>query len=303
MISDLEKYTGRRIDMSTSGIATFGMNLRGGEFASPSDMEWIRRVESDDSQTDITSLWTHLVNGDDWHRSRFAKAYQANTDQETWGSAFGRGAQVGTQAFFEGASFGAIPAQEWARNEPGFQISRGIGMITTTIEVGLATGGAAAGFTAPVAASTVATTVTAVQAGGLAQSLAGVTVVAAEFSHQNLNNPESPDTSAFAGNAAFAAVMGAPGGGRKRFAPDPTAQGPHSVFRRDPISGRVTHYATYQPQSNPMNPAPWEMTKRVDVVGKPHFNKETQTYVPTPHVQGPNIPGGARPAEPDELPR
>lgn len=86
-----------------------------------------------------------------------------------------------------------------------------------------------------------------------------------------------------------------------RLRPNFAAEGPHSTFRTGP-DGSVTHYATWEPQSNPLNPAPWQMVKRVDVVGDPHFNKVTGTYVGTPHVQGPSIPGGVRPAEPWELP-
>lgn len=76
----------------------------------------------------------------------------------------------------------------------------------------------------------------------------------------------------------------------RRLRPNYAADGPHSTFRRGP-DGSVTHYATWEPQSNPLNPAPWRMVKRIDVVGDPHFNKITGTYVDTPHVQGPSIPG------------
>lgn len=86
-----------------------------------------------------------------------------------------------------------------------------------------------------------------------------------------------------------------------RLRPNYAAEGPHPTFRTGP-DGSVTNYATWEPQSNPMNPAPWEMVKRVDVVGDAHFNKVTGAYVDTPHVQGPSIPGGVRPAEPWELP-
>jgi hypothetical protein len=34
----------------------------------------------------------------------------------------------------------------------------------------------------------------------------------------------------------------------------------------------------------------------------PHTNKETGQPVPAPHTQGRNIPGGVRPATPDEMP-
>lgn len=87
----------------------------------------------------------------------------------------------------------------------------------------------------------------------------------------------------------------------KRLRPNPAAEGAHSTFRVE-SSGSVTHYATWEPQSNPFDPAPWTMTKRVDVIGDPHFSKVLGEYVDTPHVQGPGIPGGVRPAEPWELP-
>jgi hypothetical protein len=51
-----------------------------------------------------------------------------------------------------------------------------------------------------------------------------------------------------------------------------------------------------------MNPKAWELVHRVDVIGQPHFNKLLGEYVPTPHVQGPGIPGGVRPAYPWEIP-
>ena len=83
----------------------------------------------------------------------------------------------------------------------------------------------------------------------------------------------------------------------------PEPSGPHSTFRRDPQTGKVTHYETKQPQTNPQNPNPWETVKRYDGTGKPHFNKSTQRYVPTPHVHDPSTPGEVRPATPDEIPR
>jgi hypothetical protein len=68
------------------------------------------------------------------------------------------------------------------------------------------------------------------------------------------------------------------------------------------VTGDITNYAEYQPQTNAMDPNPWELVKRVDVTGSPHFNKVLGEDVPTPHVQGPGIPGGVRPAEPEEIP-
>jgi len=89
----------------------------------------------------------------------------------------------------------------------------------------------------------------------------------------------------------------------KSGAPDPSASGAHSVFRRDPKTGKVTHYSTYETNTNPQDPKPWKKTKRVDVVGDPHYNKVTKEAVPTPHTHDPGTPGGVRRANSDELPK
>lgn len=91
--------------------------------------------------------------------------------------------------------------------------------------------------------------------------------------------------------------------GAGKLAPDLAAQGPHSVFKRDPQTGKVTRYETYQPQTNAQNPNQWESVKRYDAQGKAHYNKETEKWVPTPHIQGHDIPGGVRPPFPHEIPR
>jgi len=80
--------------------------------------------------------------------------------------------------------------------------------------------------------------------------------------------------------------------------PDPDATGAHTVIKRD-AQGNITGYETYSPQSNPRNPNQWQSDKRVDLQGKPHFEKSTGQDVPTPHV---HEPGGVRPANPDEIP-
>jgi hypothetical protein len=103
--------------------------------------------------------------------------------------------------------------------------------------------------------------------------------------------------------AFFLGSRGRSGGGRMKLGPNPQARGPHTVFRRDPTTKKVSHYETFERQGNPRNPAPWESIKRVDVVGKPHFNKRTGEHVPTPHVHEKGAPGGVRPARPEELPK
>jgi RHS repeat-associated protein len=90
-------------------------------------------------------------------------------------------------------------------------------------------------------------------------------------------------------------------GGESEISQEPT--GAHSTFGTDQGTGKVTHYETKQLQTNPQNPNKWETVKRYDGTGKPHFNKKTGDYVPTPHVHDPTVPGGVRPAGTEEIPR
>ncbi len=92
--------------------------------------------------------------------------------------------------------------------------------------------------------------------------------------------------------------------GRNRFTPDSNATGAHSVFRRG-STGRVTHYETYRPQTNPYDPRPWESIKRYDGPGgvdDKHYNKFLKKYIDTPHIHDPHTPGGVRFAEQWEIP-
>ncbi|WP_438290798.1 RHS repeat-associated core domain-containing protein [Streptomyces sp. HUAS TT7] len=84
----------------------------------------------------------------------------------------------------------------------------------------------------------------------------------------------------------------------KNLRPDPNAEGPHVTFRRN-ASGQVTNYAEWAKQSNPRNPAPWEMLKRVDMQGAAHYDRVTGDYIPTPHVNYPD--GSVAPAKPWEI--
>jgi RHS repeat-associated protein len=86
-----------------------------------------------------------------------------------------------------------------------------------------------------------------------------------------------------------------------RLQPDPVARGPHTVFKRDD-TGKVTKYTTYSKPRDQRNPSQWEVRKRYDGDGKAHFNKVTQTKVPTPHVHTKRTPGGVRPAKRWETP-
>jgi hypothetical protein len=96
-------------------------------------------------------------------------------------------------------------------------------------------------------------------------------------------------------------LLAARGGGRgaNNLTPDPNTTGPHSTWKTD-ADGNVTGHAEWKP--NPQNPSGFDEAKRVDIEGKPHFNKVTGENVPTPHAHGKDIPGGVRPARPDEIP-
>ena len=92
---------------------------------------------------------------------------------------------------------------------------------------------------------------------------------------------------------------------RKRFISDPNAIWDHTVFRRDPISGKVTHYEAFRLQTNPYDLKPWESIKRYDgnlLHPHEHYNKVTRQGVPTPHVHDPFTPGEIRIPELWEIP-
>jgi hypothetical protein len=102
---------------------------------------------------------------------------------------------------------------------------------------------------------------------------------------------------------AFVATKagGGYGGGGQKLNPDPLADGaPHTTFRTDPAAGEVTHYTSWEP--NLQNPSGYDPVKRFDEVGGSHYNKVTGERVPTPHIRGPGISGGIRPADPWEIP-
>jgi hypothetical protein len=86
--------------------------------------------------------------------------------------------------------------------------------------------------------------------------------------------------------------------------PSKDAVGAHTVFRRDPLTGQVTHYETYIPQTNPRDPKPWQSVKRFDGYGSdPHYNKVLGMDINSPHVHDPYTPGGIRYPEQWEIPK
>jgi len=84
--------------------------------------------------------------------------------------------------------------------------------------------------------------------------------------------------------------------------PHPDAEGPHTTFKRDPSTGRITGYEDFRPQTNLRDPKPWESVRRYDDKGDPHHNKATGEKVETPHVHDPATSGELRPALPNEIP-
>ena len=88
------------------------------------------------------------------------------------------------------------------------------------------------------------------------------------------------------------------GRAKNHLKPHPKAEGAHSTFKRDPVTGKVTGHAEWTP--NPRNPTGFDQVKRVDTqYAKPHEHGG----VPTPHVHEKAAPSGVRPATPDELPQ
>jgi hypothetical protein len=85
--------------------------------------------------------------------------------------------------------------------------------------------------------------------------------------------------------------------------PETGAKGPHSSFKRDNKTGEVKKHAEYTP--NPQNPTGFDEVQRTDLnlQGKAHRNTLTGQSVAPPHTQGKNIPGGVRPALPNEMPK
>ena len=94
-------------------------------------------------------------------------------------------------------------------------------------------------------------------------------------------------------------------GGRNRFVPDTNATGAHTVFRKDPLTAKISHYETFRPQTNIRNPNPWESVKRFDGPQHEHyhFNKVLKKRVYAPHVHDAHYPGGVRLPEVWEIPK
>ncbi len=91
-------------------------------------------------------------------------------------------------------------------------------------------------------------------------------------------------------------------GVRGRFSPLEEAEGPHTVYRRDQGTGKISHYQTWDAQTNPRNPHPYQPGVRYDGQGPGHFNRATGEQIETPHIHDEAAPGGVRRATPSEIP-
>ena len=84
-------------------------------------------------------------------------------------------------------------------------------------------------------------------------------------------------------------ISGNTGRGKNNIKPDTNAQGSHSVYKRDPNTGKITNYKTYEP--NPKNPSGFDEIIGYDGVVKSHVNKATGESL-MPHVHDKTVPGG-----------
>lgn len=85
----------------------------------------------------------------------------------------------------------------------------------------------------------------------------------------------------------------------RKLQPYAGADGRHTTWKTD-SSGRITRHETWEP--NPRSPRGADSVQSTDLTGSPHRNSKTGQDVPVPHTQGRKIPGGVRPASPDEIP-
>jgi hypothetical protein len=216
IINNLADYFGATIHVTPDGTVTLGA-VSQKQFASAADLEWFRRVEKDASETDITGFWSHMINGDDWHRGNWSDMMHYRSGLESPGAAALRGAQAGSLAFDEGATFGARKAPQWARDSDGFNISRGIGMATASAELALTGIGLGTGtFAAGAGASLYSGTTVAGTTGGVSMGFIEAGGALAVYGAATYDSREGPDPTA-AGQTVkiplLTGMMGHLGGG------------------------------------------------------------------------------------------
>jgi RHS repeat-associated protein len=102
-----------------------------------------------------------------------------------------------------------------------------------------------------------------------------------------------------AGAADDVAGKGNTGRASNNIRPAEDAIGAHTGFKRDPKTGEITNYRTYEP--NPKNPSGFDQVSGYDGVGHPHRNAVTREPL-MPHVHDRSAPGGVRVPRSDEIP-
>ena len=121
-----------------------------------------------------------------------------------------------------------------------------------------------------------------------------------------VNSNTTPNSSSSTSSSSSSTGTTGNGRGSNDLKPDKeNATGDHVAFKRD-VNGHIYKYEEYK--ANPKNPSGYDSKKRFDG-GKPdgsagasHRNKETGVKIPTPHISGKDVPGGARTPEFWEVP-
>jgi RHS repeat-associated protein len=157
MMRDLMIYTGLVTEIDEDGYVWFKEPWGGQQYGSKDDLKWIMSVQNDSTETDIAGLWIHLVNGDAWHRERFAKA---------WTETFNAYSPV-TEAFKQGNTWGIYQAPEEYQDDPAF-IAGIWSWRVAQVALAIATAGASIKGSAAVAGAAGATKV-----GGVNAAIAG----------------------------------------------------------------------------------------------------------------------------------
>ena len=80
--------------------------------------------------------------------------------------------------------------------------------------------------------------------------------------------------------------------------PDPNAEGAHSTYKRDPKTGEITNYRTWEPNSK--NPSGFDEIKGYDGIGRYHMDVTGENLMP--HIHDRSILGGVRRPEWWEIP-
>jgi hypothetical protein len=149
-----------------------------------------------------------------------------------------------------------------------------------------------AAFVRPASASAFTPASPGTRVGGFevaAQLLAGELGAASHEQHQGIGAAYDENASGYRFAAGGAARV-------NKVGPHPEAQGPHTSFKRDPTSGKVTGYTEFDAAGNPV--------KRFRGEGKPHGGVDPPFVLEPKPGKGPGSPPKVpRAPRPDELPK